>query len=100
MRPFIGAYTPLYSVGQYRETMSPYLGRTLQLVGYEGELQFGLHEEPQRRMTPGAVCGALERCGTRAWHSSIRESGTAGGGAGFPDACIAADNYTVAVSRL
>jgi len=34
-RPFIGARTPLYSVGQYRETVSPYLGRTLQPVGFE-----------------------------------------------------------------
>src|SRR6184192_711184 len=34
-RPYIGAATPLYSVGQYRETVSPYLARTLQLVDYE-----------------------------------------------------------------
>ncbi len=63
VRPLISAHTPLYSVGQYRETISPYLGRTLQLAGYEGELQFGLAEEPQKRMTLEAVRGALERGG-------------------------------------
>ena len=55
VRPLISAHTPLYSVGQYRETLSPYLGRTLQLAGYEGELAFGLSEEPQKRMTLEAV---------------------------------------------
>lgn len=49
--PFVGAQTRLYSVGQYRETLSPYLGRTLQLVDFEGELQFGLTQEPDQRMT-------------------------------------------------
>src|SRR5205823_2023415 len=48
-RPYIRAATPLYSVGQYRETVSPYLARTLQLVDYEGELHFGLEQEPQQR---------------------------------------------------
>src|SRR5437764_781837 len=59
-RPYIGAATPLYSVGQYRETVSPYLARTLQLVDYEGELHFGLEQEPQDRVAGGAVAGAGE----------------------------------------
>jgi len=99
VRPFIGAYTPLYSVGQNRETVSPYLGRTLQLAGYEGELQFGLREEPQRRMTLeqfasrwSAADQGVAFFDPQLWDSWRRR--------GFPGRVIAADNYTVAVSRL
>ncbi len=99
VRPFIGAHTPLYSVGQYRETVSPYLGRTLQLAGYEGELQFGLREEPQRRMTLeqfaarwSAADQGVAFFDPQLWDSWRRR--------GFPGRVIAADNYTVAVSRL
>jgi 4-amino-4-deoxy-L-arabinose transferase-like glycosyltransferase len=99
VRPFVGADTPLYSVGQYRETVSPYLGRTLQLAGYEGELQFGLREEPQRGMTLeqfasrwSAADQGVAFFDPQLWDSWRRR--------GFPGRVIAADNYTVAVSRL
>jgi len=97
--PFIGADTPLYSVGQYRETLSPYLGRTLQLAGYEGELRFGLSEERERQMSAtqfvarwsaGGEAVAFFDPGT--WDTWRRQ--------GLPGRVIAADNYTVAVSRL
>ncbi len=45
MRPHVGAGTQLFSVGQYRQTVAPYLGRTLRLVGYRGDLDFGLSQE-------------------------------------------------------
>ena len=51
VRSLITPQTPLYSVGQYRQTLAPYLGRTLQLAGFEGELQFGLTEQPELRMS-------------------------------------------------
>lgn len=41
-RPYIGPNTELFSVNQYRQTIAPYLGRTLRMVGFQGELQFGL----------------------------------------------------------
>jgi 4-amino-4-deoxy-L-arabinose transferase-like glycosyltransferase len=97
--PFIGADTPLYSVGQYRETLSPYLGRTLQLAGYEGELRFGLSEEPQQPMTTAQFAQRWSAGGEAVaffdpgvWDSWRRQ--------GLPGRVIAADNYTVAVSRL
>jgi 4-amino-4-deoxy-L-arabinose transferase-like glycosyltransferase len=99
VRPFLDAHTPLYSVGQYRETIAPYLGRTLQLAGYEGELRFGLDEEPQRRMDleqfavrwsgSGAAVAFFD---PRVWDLLRRR--------GLPGRVLAADNYTVAVSRL
>jgi 4-amino-4-deoxy-L-arabinose transferase-like glycosyltransferase len=98
-RPFVGPGTPLYSVGQYRETVSPYLGRTLQLVGYEGELQFGLSEEPQRRLEINDFAARWSAGGEAVaffdpgvWDAWRRR--------GLPGRVIAADNYTVAVSRL
>ena len=98
-RAFIGARTPLYSVGQYRETLSPYLGRTLQLVGYEGELQFGLQEQPDQRMALPQFAARWSAGGDAVaffdpgvWDEWRRQ--------GLPGRVIAADNYTVAVSRL
>ncbi len=98
-RPFIGAHTPLYSVGQYRETVSPYLERTLQLVGYEGELQFGLQEQPDQRMALPEFAARWSAGGEAVaffdpgvWDEWRRR--------GLPGRVIAADNYTVAVSRL
>jgi 4-amino-4-deoxy-L-arabinose transferase-like glycosyltransferase len=99
-RASVGPHTALYSVGQYRETVSPYLGRTLTLVDYEGELAFGLRAEPGRedlsipafRARWGASRDAVAFFDPGIWDSWRRE--------GFPGRVIAADNYTVAVSRL
>jgi len=99
-RASVGPDTALYSVGQYRETVSPYLGRTLTLVDYEGELAFGLRAEPGRedlsipafRARWSASRDAVAFFDPGIWDSWRRE--------GFPGRVIAADNYTVAVSRL
>ncbi|MBS0364742.1 MAG: glycosyltransferase family 39 protein [Proteobacteria bacterium] len=99
VRGQIPAGASLYSVGQYRETISPYLGRTLQLVAFEGELHFGLDAEPQRRMNldqftqhwrAGAPAVAFFDPGV--WDRLRR--------AGLPGRVIGADDDTVAVSRL
>jgi 4-amino-4-deoxy-L-arabinose transferase-like glycosyltransferase len=41
-RPYIRPGTALFSIGQYRQSIAPYLGRTLRLGLYEGELEFGV----------------------------------------------------------
>jgi 4-amino-4-deoxy-L-arabinose transferase-like glycosyltransferase len=99
VRPFLGPQMPLYSVGQYRETLAPYLGRTLELAGYEGELQFGLDEEPARRMSIEQFAARWSAGGAAVaffdpgvWDAWRRR--------GLPGRVLAADNYTVAVSRL
>jgi 4-amino-4-deoxy-L-arabinose transferase-like glycosyltransferase len=100
VRPAVGPGTGLYSVGQYRETVSPYLGRTLTLVDYQGELAFGLAAEPGRGDLSVAAFTARWSAGGDAvaffdpgiWDSWRRQ--------GFPGRVIAWDNYTVAVSRL
>jgi 4-amino-4-deoxy-L-arabinose transferase-like glycosyltransferase len=98
IRPYISAATPLYSVGQYRETISPYLGRTLQLVDYEGELEFGLSEEPAARLSLEAFAARWSAGGPAVaffdpgiWDSWRRR--------GLPGRVLAADTYTIAVSR-
>src|SRR5204863_272810 len=98
-RPYIGASTPLYSVGQYRETVAPYLARTLQLVDYEGELHFGLEQEPQHRVAMrefvarwSAASEAVAFFDPGIWDEWRRR--------GLPGRVIAFDDYTVAVSRL
>jgi 4-amino-4-deoxy-L-arabinose transferase-like glycosyltransferase len=99
VEPFLSPNTPLYSVGQYRETLSPYLGRTLQLAGYEGELRFGLDEEPGQRMSIEQFAQRWSAAGSAVaffdpgvWDTWRRR--------GLPGRVLAADNYTVAVSRL
>jgi 4-amino-4-deoxy-L-arabinose transferase-like glycosyltransferase len=98
IRPYLTAATPLYSVGQYRETISPYLGRTLQLVDYEGELEFGLSEEPAARLSLEAFAARWSAGGPAVaffdpgiWDSWRRR--------GLPGRVLAADTYTIAVSR-
>jgi 4-amino-4-deoxy-L-arabinose transferase-like glycosyltransferase len=51
IRPLVAPGTQLYSVDQYRQSVPPYLGRTLRLVRYRGELEFGLNQE-QARFVP------------------------------------------------
>jgi hypothetical protein len=46
IQPYVHPATELYAVGYYRQTLAPYLRRTMTIVDYEGELQFGLHAEP------------------------------------------------------
>jgi hypothetical protein len=99
VKPYVHPQTALYSVGQYRETISPYLQRTLTVVEFEGELEFGLHAEPGKQMaTPAdfvtrwdASTDAVAFFGPKVWDTYRHR--------GLPGRVIAADNYTIAVSR-
>lgn len=46
LAPKISAQTKLYSIGLYKQTLPFYLRRTLTPVGYRGEFDFGLRQEP------------------------------------------------------
>jgi hypothetical protein len=39
---------PFYSIQDYPQSLPFYLGRTLTLVAYEGELEFGIGQEPDK----------------------------------------------------
>jgi 4-amino-4-deoxy-L-arabinose transferase-like glycosyltransferase len=45
VRGHIGPQTVLYSVGQYRPSLAPYLGRTLRVADYRGEFEGGLDSD-------------------------------------------------------
>jgi 4-amino-4-deoxy-L-arabinose transferase-like glycosyltransferase len=47
VRPELHAATRLYCVNDYEQSIPFYLGRTCTLVGYRGELDFGLQQEPE-----------------------------------------------------
>jgi 4-amino-4-deoxy-L-arabinose transferase-like glycosyltransferase len=99
IKPLIGPQTELFSIGQYRETLSPYLRRTLTLVDFQGELEFGLSEEPSRALTTEAF---LAR-----WNASANAVAFIAPGIlenwrsrGLQGRVIGGDNQTLVVSRL
>ncbi len=46
--PYLKHGNPFYSVNMYDQTLPFYLKRTFILVGYQGELDFGVAQEPQK----------------------------------------------------
>jgi 4-amino-4-deoxy-L-arabinose transferase-like glycosyltransferase len=97
--PQVHPRTALYSVGEYRQTIPPYLGRTLTLVSFQGELEFGQAREPGRQTaTPAefvrqwdASRDAIAFFDPRVWDHYRQQ--------GLPGRIIAQDSFTVAVSR-
>jgi 4-amino-4-deoxy-L-arabinose transferase-like glycosyltransferase len=97
--PDVHPGTALYSVGQYRQTIPPYLGRKLTLVSFTGELHFGETREPSRQQaTPeqfvrqwDASRDAVAFFAPSVW-DHYRQLG-------LPGRVIARDSFTVAVSR-
>jgi 4-amino-4-deoxy-L-arabinose transferase-like glycosyltransferase len=97
--PDVHPGTVLYSVGQYRQTIPPYLGRKLILVGYAGELHFGEMSQPGlEQASPAqfvrqweASRDAVAFFAPIVWDHYRRQ--------GLPGHVIARDSFTVAVSR-
>ncbi len=48
IRPYVKADVPIYSVGNYEQTLPFYLKRTFTLVAYQDEMAFGVMQEPER----------------------------------------------------
>lgn len=46
IQPHLTSDTPLYCVNDYSQSLPFYLNRTCTLVGYRGEMDFGLQQEP------------------------------------------------------
>jgi 4-amino-4-deoxy-L-arabinose transferase-like glycosyltransferase len=47
IRPWLHAGQPFYAVGTYDQTLPFYLRRTVTVVQYQGELHFGITQQPQ-----------------------------------------------------
>jgi len=48
MAPYVKPGTPLYSLQDYPQSLPFYLGTTLTVVAYKGELEFGIGQEPAK----------------------------------------------------
>lgn len=99
IKPLIGPQTELFTIGQYRETLSPYLGRTMTVVQFQGELEFGLTEEPSSGLTGDAFLAH--------WNASTNAVAFMAPGVleewrsrGLQGKVIGGDNQTLVVSRL
>lgn len=99
VRPYVHPDTALYSVGQYRETISPYLQRTLIVIGFSGELRFGLKAQPGKDQASLAAFSRLWRSSTDAVAFFAPKLWDRYRSQGLPGRVVAADYYTVAVSR-
>ena len=99
VRPLIHPQTQLFSLGQYRETLSPYLRRTVQLVQFDGELAFGLGEEPWKQLTGEAFLSQWNHA-TDAVAFLDPHMLDAWRRRGLQGRVVASDHDTVAVSRL
>ncbi|HUI59333.1 MAG TPA: hypothetical protein VLX90_03885, partial [Steroidobacteraceae bacterium] len=90
--------TQLFTIGQYRETLSPYLKRTVTPVDFQGELEFGLQEEPAKGLT-GEEFLARWNAATDALVFLDPKLLPAWRGRGLTGRIVGADINTVAVRR-
>jgi 4-amino-4-deoxy-L-arabinose transferase-like glycosyltransferase len=98
VRNVVGPETELFSIGQYRETISPYLQRTLTLVDFEGELAFGLAQEPAGALTREAFLSRWNAATNAVVFLDPRILGD-WRQRGLQGKVIGGDNETLAVSR-
>jgi 4-amino-4-deoxy-L-arabinose transferase-like glycosyltransferase len=99
VRPHISSDTALFSVGQYRETIPPYLQRTLTLVEYAGELEYGAEAEPGRMVATPVQFIARWRSSSDAIAFFAPSAWAGYRDRGLPGKVIASDGETIAVSN-
>lgn len=61
IRPHVKAEVPFYSIRMYEQALPFYLKHTQVLVEYEGEMEFGIRQEPQRAISTLAGFAAAWR---------------------------------------
>ncbi len=95
VRPHLRSGTPFYSIGMYDQTLDFYLGRTVTLVEFRDELDYGLLQEPQLTLPSRARFEALWRAGGYALAVTTPEIFGALDAAGLPNVVIARDHKRV-----
>jgi 4-amino-4-deoxy-L-arabinose transferase-like glycosyltransferase len=99
VRDHVHPGTALYSVGQYRQSASLYLARELRVVGYEGEIEFGLNPtEPAHPTT----LPEFESEWTHAFDAIAfvqPEAFAKLRASGLPGQVLAADSHSIVLSR-
>lgn len=97
--PAIGPQTDLFSVGEYRHSLTFYLGRPMVLVGYAGELQFGVEQEPRKGWATPEDFMARWRASQDAVAFFAPEIFNSYQSRGLPGRVVASDARTLVVSR-
>jgi 4-amino-4-deoxy-L-arabinose transferase-like glycosyltransferase len=99
IRPLLDADTPFYSVRTYEQTLPFYIKRTVTLVDYDDEFDFGLHQEPELQIP------TLEKFEAR-WRNDRKALAIMGpdiyrelAGRGLPMRLLAEDARRVIVSK-
>ncbi len=90
---------PLYSVGFYDQTLPFYLKRTVTLVDFQGELDFGIRLEPQKYVPTVAEFEARWRAGNKALAIMQPARYREFAAAGLPMRVIAEDTRRVLVAK-
>jgi 4-amino-4-deoxy-L-arabinose transferase-like glycosyltransferase len=98
--PHLRGSTRLYSVGIYPQSLPVYLGRTMTLVAFTGELDYGLHLEPHKGIPDLATFrdAWLQESDAIAVMSKATYAELASGG--LPMKLIGEDAVRIAVRRL
>jgi 4-amino-4-deoxy-L-arabinose transferase-like glycosyltransferase len=99
VRPLVNERSQLFSVGQYRPSASVYLGRTVTLVDYRGELDFGMQQEPGRNTASRDQFITAWRASRDAIAFIHPNVWRALGSHDFPGRVLGSDRYSIVVSR-
>jgi 4-amino-4-deoxy-L-arabinose transferase-like glycosyltransferase len=99
IKPYLNDTTTVYAVQMYPQALPVYLGRTLTLVDYQGELAFGLDREPHKGIATLPAFQERWRTGHDEIAVMYRETFDALAAARLPMEVIGADPRRVAVRR-
>jgi 4-amino-4-deoxy-L-arabinose transferase-like glycosyltransferase len=99
IKPYLNDATTVYAVQMYPQALPVYLGRTLTLVDYRGELEFGLDHEPHKGITTLPAFQEKWRTGHDEIAVMYWETFTALAAARLPMEVIGTDPRRVAVRR-
>ena len=99
IRPLLGSDTPFYSVRTYEHTLPFYIKRTVTLVDYGDEFEFGLQQQPELEIPEMAQFEARWRNDARALAIMGPDVYRELAARAFPMRVIAADARRVIVSK-
>ena len=99
MAPYSKPGVPLYSLNDYPQSLPFYLGRTLTIVAYQGELEFGIGREPAKWIPDLDGFAAQWRAGDAALAVMPPETYTKLAAEGLPMIVIGSDPSHVAVRK-
>lgn len=99
MAPYSKPNVPIYSLNDYPQSLPFYLGRTMTIVAYQGELEFGIGREPQRWIPELDSFAAQWRQGGAALAVMPPETYTKLAAEGLPMTVIGQDPSHIAVRK-